>query len=288
MGVLKKIDKSEHANVVNLYLSGKSSNKISKLYKVSVTPIQRILRENNVKVRNQFLCGKTIFMDEFYFDKIDMPSKAYVLGLFYTDGNNHEPRARLAIGLNDLEVIEFIQKEFKTNKKIYEVPINGKDRKNIQYRLDITNRKVSAKLAEIGCKSNKTETLKFPDKIFLPIELVKFFILGCFDGDGCLIRYRNRFFRWNFIGTFDMCNQIKFFIEKTIKVSLKIRKAGKHRFLFCLDLYKLEEIKKLLRFLYDKAPFKMKRKYKMFLELENTKFIRKCPSTVLDIQEPTK
>ena len=47
-----------------------------------------------------------------YFDVINTMGKAYVLGLFYTDGNVSSKSNRICLGMNDEDVVKFVKEEF--------------------------------------------------------------------------------------------------------------------------------------------------------------------------------
>ena len=59
--------------------------------------------------------------------------------------------------------------------------------KNIRYDFSMHNRYISNKLLEHGVVYNKTKT-EFPN---IPEELINFFILGYYDGDGGITKYGN-------------------------------------------------------------------------------------------------
>ena len=52
-------------------------------------------------------------LDENYFDSIDNPNKAYIIGFIYADGSINLKRNLLTICISekDLEILEFIKKE---------------------------------------------------------------------------------------------------------------------------------------------------------------------------------
>lgn len=262
MNLNRKLNISQEQEVINLYLSGLGAKKICKLYGVSVTPIYKILEENGIKRRNKEQARREYYSDSSYFDEIDSPAKAYILGLFFTDGNNYLKARRIAIGMNDLEVVEFIKKELKSTNKIYKV----KKRKNCKnhYRLDIRDKKLSDSLSKLGCIPKKSKVVRFPTKESVPEYLIKYFVLGCFDGDGGICRYRPNGYIFHYIGTEDMCRGIYNFILKELGIKITFNKVYKSSFLHHLRCSSKENVFKILSFLYEKTPFKMKRKFDIF------------------------
>lgn len=60
---------------------------------------------------------------------------------------------------------------------------NGK----LKYKLSICSQQLSDKASTLGAIPNKSLMLKFPDiNIFKSKDLIRHFIRGYFDGDGCI------------------------------------------------------------------------------------------------------
>lgn len=117
------------------------------------------------------------------FDVIDTEDKAYWLGFLYADGNVHKHnnsyRIELSLKEGDLEHI----KKFKSfmcseNRISYREPQKA-------YRIGIGSRRIYERLIELGCIPNKSLIIKFPTNDQVPNSLLKHFIRGYFDGDGC-------------------------------------------------------------------------------------------------------
>jgi hypothetical protein len=128
------------------------------------------------------LSGRTYTVNEDYFEKIDTPNKAYFLGMFYADGCNYNNSVEkdylvvLALKKTDIELLEKFSVEINSNK-----PISF--RKNLAV-VGINSKKMSNDLINVGCMPAKTHKLEFPE--WLREDLVRHFIRGYFDGDGCI------------------------------------------------------------------------------------------------------
>jgi hypothetical protein len=126
-----------------------------------------------------------------YFNEINTQEKAYILGLLYADGcNSTESRTiNIALKEDDLNILIKIKnaikasQEIKLRKRSLEKSNIGYQRKDM-YKLSITDKQISEDLTKWGCVKAKTFKLKFP--YFLQKELIKHFIRGYFDGDGCI------------------------------------------------------------------------------------------------------
>lgn len=126
------------------------------------------------------------------FDYIDTEEKAYWLGFIFADGYISSTPLKedkksvysfeLSLQLSDMHHLEkfkdFVnyEKEVKTDK--------------YRCRIMFANKHFWTTLNSYGCTPKKSLTLMFPDvSIFKDINLIRHFIRGYFDGDGCLSRH---------------------------------------------------------------------------------------------------
>lgn len=116
-------------------------------------------------------------VNENYFEDINSHEKAYILGFIYADGYNGEDTLELAQNMEREDVLIHIKKALETDQEIkYYIPNKG--------TLNIYSKKICSDLANLGAIRNKSLVLQFPT--FLPEDLMCSFILGYFDGDGCV------------------------------------------------------------------------------------------------------
>ena len=149
------------------------------------------------------------------FDVIDSEEKAYWLGFIYADGyiasitNAKKKSFRIEVSLNEndknhlekLSTFLGISKEVKIYKTNY-------PRKN-RARLFFNNKIIWNKLNNLGCKPNKSLTLEFPNiNIFSNIYLIKHFIRGYVDGDGCIYIGKD-YNSLKITGTYNFLNNIQ-------------------------------------------------------------------------------
>jgi len=222
--------------------------------------------------------GKIKYLvDENYFDVIDTPNKAYILGLFCADGYNNEQRGTIVLNLQerDVDILLKIKTELKYEGNLtYDV----KDftRQN-QYRLTITRKTLSKSLANAGCPQYKTKSLNFPE---LDDTLYSHYIRGFFDGDGwfCLdSRYNNKVATFGIIGLDNILFKIKnIFKINDIESTIYDYKKGKYtinniRYLRCFNR---KELIKLYSYLYKDAELFLERKhysFKLFMDAIKSK-----------------
>ena len=150
---------NKEKEIIDKYNNGISINKLSKEYKLNWRKIEKILIQNNVEIRRQYK------INENYFDEIDTPNKAYILGLLYSDGSNtsnyENKRYCITITLkqDDCKILEDIKNEIG-----YKAPIKFRNYNNtLTATLDICNKHMVLKLYSFSVVLNKTLTLEFLD-----------------------------------------------------------------------------------------------------------------------------
>lgn len=172
----------------DMYLEeGKSLTKIASILKINRNILSKDLKlKFNIEVLND---GKKQ-VNDFYFNIIDTPDKAYWLGFLYADGCNRGGKNidRIEFCLQEKDkqsVIDFkeaINSKHKISLK--KVVLNGKIFNN--YRISIMSHQMSQDLIACGCIPNKTYSIDMPNNTIVPSNLYSHFIRGYFDGDGCV------------------------------------------------------------------------------------------------------
>jgi len=124
-------------------------------------------------------------LNESFFEHIDTPDKAYVLGFIMADGYNNVKKryVNIRLALQDESHLEKISKCVGSNKPIRRVissGYSGNDYESCQITLDSV--KLSEQLEHLGIDGDKSNNLRFPSE--LSSELYPHFIRGYFDGDG--------------------------------------------------------------------------------------------------------
>ena len=153
---------------------------------------------------------------------------------------------------------------------------NGKEiTAHESFGVDITSAKICNDLVKLGIGYNKTYSdLHIPE---MSEELIRHFIRGYFDGDGCitvwLSQEKGKSDRVR--GKFDVCSKsasilnefIKFFAIHDIKINLNYLKRD--------DMYRMstsskKELEKIYNILYKDSNFYLSRKFNKFHHYVNT------------------
>lgn len=210
-------------------------------------------------------------LNENYFDNINTPNKAYVLGWIMSDG--YVSKNKLVFGLKDLDILEFIKSEMESGHKISEVFKHDKrtNKSYQQHYLQICSKKMSNSLNKLGIHQSKSFTVDLPkiDKILYP-HLIR----GLFDGDGYVGEGKNSagdlYPRFSLIVSEKLYNSLTpIFTEITIELKKPDIVAEKNGDLILkLRVYRKKELRCFFNYIYgDGNVTKLNRKYNKFKEL---------------------
>ena len=129
--------------------------------------------------------NKVYQMNENYFSEINSHEKAYILGFIYADGNiiNNLEKTKYCLSIAQKgerkDVLEKIVKALNSNIPIKEYVPNV-------FSITLCSKQITNDLTKLGAIPNKSLVLQFPTEDIVPKKYMSSFILGCFDGDGCV------------------------------------------------------------------------------------------------------
>jgi hypothetical protein len=271
----RKIEVSEFDAIVELYKAGKSSQDLADVYKVSNTIILRILEKAGCERRDADDTHRKYAIREDYFDSIDTPEKAYILGFIYADGSNGQDYNTIAFDLStkDADLL------YKISDRIY--IDNSADRvrhyerekehkgelKTFKYSvLNFNSKYMCAALTKLGCEPRKSLTVKFPEWL-VDGELRRHFIRGYYDGDGGVYLYPNN--KSNVlarvIGTNDFIDDMILILIKELGVHVHIEVLDKG--LQRLVISGCRQAQRFLDWMYKDSTIHLDRKYALYQQL---------------------
>lgn len=205
--------------------------------------------------------------DENVFDEIDTEEKAYWLGFIYADGYISSTRNsfELSLALKDINhLIKFnlFMKHSKNNVKF----------DTIRCRWSVVNKHLWNTLNNYGCVPKKSLILEFPNEnIFKSKDLIRHFIRGYFDGDGC-ITYQQRgegkvYCVVSLLGTPKFLDKLEEYLQFENKITRSHDK--RHSEQTVNFSFKRSESTKLINLLYNDSTIYLDRKYKLFNFFKN-------------------
>lgn len=244
--------------------------------------LSNYLKNNNIKKHDKVLAmindkqyiisqkgshgRKKYNLDDTFFDVIDTEEKAYWLGFFLADASVSNNNNAISIGLSirDYDHLHRLKKSLNMTYPIREfISSNGYDSCIISFR----SKNIKEKLISYNVISNKKKYGKHP---FLSLNnnLIKHYIRGFFDGDGCvseMVRKENGNKRYTI--EIASCKEMLIFI-KDFLANNNIELSDIRE---CMSIYGIRtsnnlEIIKFFNLIYKDANIYLPRKYE---RLEN-------------------
>ena len=180
---------------ISNYNNKPSLSKICKKYHVGCSTISNKLKSLGYEIINH---QNKIKFNENVFDTIDTEEKAYWLGFIFADGyisklddKKHDYHFEISLKGSDKSHLDKFNK-FMEHEDPNHVKINKAECFNTgiiteRCRWCIRSQHLWETLNSYGCVPSKSLILKFPKlDIFKNKTLIKHFIRGYWDGDGCL------------------------------------------------------------------------------------------------------
>lgn len=259
--------------------NNKSTLALDREYNMGKGYFSRQFKKYNLKMKTHSEATRKYNVNHNYFENIDTPEKAYWLGFIYADGyittSNTTKRIGISLAIKDKNHLNNFSKCVESNYPIREYKVISGFKTGIKYcRVIINSNKMFDDLRKLGVVENKSLILKPPS---IPKDLIKYFILGYFDGDGsiCIKNHYNRNTKdWNFslCGTEEMLNFIMdYFIENNL-VMKRNKLYKKHKdSLVCQIAYGGNNVERILTHLYNGFNVKicLKRKYELYIKCKN-------------------
>lgn len=268
------VTKDEKDIIIKLYNDGMSITKIGEKLKIYHKLVAKILDNAGISRKNNGL--RHYQLDEHYFDKIDTPNKAYILGFFYADGCNMLSKSTVSMSLeeNDKEILEKIRLEINSERPLEFIECSKRKDKNNNYhykdmwRLLLFSSHMCKTLEKHGMIPNKSLQLEFPE--WLDNNLYSHFIRGYFDGDGSLCihkkingKYQSLF---TITSTDNFCKKCLEILREYTNIGGGIYDASSHNGITkVLSVSGFLQLDRLLKWLYQDAELYMKRKYDIYI-----------------------
>ena len=234
------------------------------------------------------------YIDEKYFETIDNEAKAYILGFIYSDGCIYVHPTTFVLTFSQLEqdkdILLKIKNELKSDYPLTEKTQKANKKKIFNFYA--YSKKIYDDLIKLGVTPRKSLTLKFPT--FLSENLMRHFIRGYFDGDGCIwngkrqkkvvkdkmrkLGYRERIVhnvKFTFTGNISFIGDLqKYLIEKIgiSKTKLNYSKAknpnnNTSESVCTMEYCGRRNVRKLYEYMYKDATIYGLRKYNKFNEI---------------------
>jgi DNA-binding transcriptional regulator WhiA len=268
----------ELANMYLDYIRGENLEEIAKKYGYkSQSSVLRILDRNGLPKRPNIRNIKNV--NHNFFSEIG-EIQAYLLGFYLGDGNmsivGNCYGIHIQISSEDVYIIDLFKEYIcpecnitttmpKTFKDVSGKYYTGKEKTAIHF----TSKSIGQYLEAIGYGKNKTQFIKFLPNI--PEKMLRHFLRGYFDADGCIMAkirkegWMNRRFQLTSLDR-TILDELVSYLE-TKDISSKVYSERNH---YHLLVQKKSEVIKLFHLLYDDANFYLDRKFQKFQNVEKT------------------
>ena len=259
--------------VINLVEEGLTISEIAKQLGKNMSSVSSVVKRFNLTPKKSYINT----LDHTFFDNIDTPEKAYLLGFFIADGciniDTERTKGRFSINQSedDKEIVQAFKKYLNvpSNIQIINSKSGAKNRKT-QHRLRWTSPYMRDVLRNTyNITSNKTLDIEFQFPIeLIPENLQGHFVRGFIDGDGYMgDNGQEGNFSISVVGT-----SVKFItligdlVSKATGMSYSISTTQGKTWEYyslrwsCDHVNKLEKITKLRTYLYNNASIYLTRK----------------------------
>jgi len=264
---MKQVNKEE---ILKLYNDGLSMMKIAKHFGFkSYGPIRTVLRKEGINLKLRIGSNSRVKnIDETFFDSIDTPDKAYILGWIISDG--YVNKYKLTFCIKDLEILKKIKSIMNSDHKITDYTYYDKRTNKYyqRYSLQITSKKIVNSLTNLGVHQSKSFTVDLPD---IQEHLHQHLIRGIFDGDGYIgvgvRKTGNLIARFSMIVSEKLYNKLEPIFSNlgiTFMKPLVVAEKNNEKVLK-IRVYRNSELLKFFNYIYgDGNVTKLERKYDKF------------------------
>ena len=208
-----------------------------------------------------------------FFKVIDTEEKAYILGFICADGHIDANSANIRIALkdSDYQLLEDIRKAMRSThpirRKVEKVNPYKKSNNKTLYQciVSFNGKELVAPLIKMGLAGKKTYTLNSSIMQYIPKSLIRHFLRGYFDGDGCISwdkRYKSGLKTViNVAGNLDF---LEGSFNKYFPTKCAIRLYARSKQCYNYTIQDKKQVLKFLCFLYGNAHIYLQRKYDLY------------------------
>lgn len=265
----KTLSTSQLKEFEQKFSDGVTLEELSELFGLHKQTLARIAKENGFERRNNNRINKRICSN--YFSCIDKPEKAYWLGFLFADGSvdhyHASGRVRLQLQSQDQEILEKYKEALQLDCSL----IYDKRERSQCVSVEFVDEQIYQDLVNFGIVPNKTYKCKHIPFEKVPKQFIPAFLLGLYDGDGCLT-YSEDF---STDVTFGFTSYYETVVQDfQLEIDKLINKSEHNKNIFTSAWHTnwrgRVQILKILDILYENCPIHLERKYQKYLALKNS------------------
>ncbi len=257
-------------NFVKDYYMEMKTSEISKILNRTMSAIELKASRMGLK-KYPYTCNYN------YFDEIDTEEKAYWLGFFTADGWINKSKktnagvAGIELQYGDIGHLKKFNKSISGNYQITDrwrtcSLSKDKDKKNHMCCIRIFSSTMYNSLSKIGFSNDKSYDFHIPN---IQQDLIKHYIRGYFDGDGCFC-FTNKSFSISFITASHSLHEdlLKILEENSIKVNSRVFVNEYGTTMYRPEIYRFNDKINFLDWIYKDSNIYLDRKYKKYLKVK--------------------
>jgi predicted CopG family antitoxin len=245
--------------VIERYNELKNLKKVAKSFGVSLRPIIRILKKNNLELTN-----RRFNVNHSYFKIIDSEEKSYWLGFLFADGCVRQTKTGsqiiLKLSIKDENHLIKFKTDLESEHTIFYNRSKTKTKKGIESfsnncLIRISSNEIVKNLINQGCTPRKTFII---DKPRIDEKYYKHFIRGYYDGDGNF--FYNEDTKLSVVTIVCASKKLRTFIIDIISKIPNIGKIHENDLKYTIKITNIVGIVRFLSYIYDDSKVELTRK----------------------------
>jgi intein-encoded DNA endonuclease-like protein len=245
--------------VIERYNELKNLKKVAKSFGVSVRPVKRILKKNDIHLTN-----RKYNVNHSFFKEIDSEEKAYWLGFLFADGcvrqTKHGSQVILKLSVKDKGHLSKFKKNIKSEHKIvydksHVISKKGTLSTSNNCLIRVNSCEMVNDLIKQGCTPKKTFII---DKPNIEEKYYKHFLRGYYDGDGNF--FYNEKTKTSVITIVCASKEFRTFIVEILSKLPNIGKIHEDDKKYTIKITNIVGIIKFLSYIYDESKIELTRK----------------------------
>lgn len=244
--------------IIILHESGISLLRIKEMMNLNFN-VYDLAKELGMELRDNSFYRKKYDFNEKYFETIDTEYKAYWLGFIWADGYiSGDRRMGISLSKKDEGHLDKFKKDIDSNHEIKEYRTKENQAfKEISYHRIILNSVENVNNLIIqGVLHNKTYFYEYPKLV--PDDLVRHFIRGFFDGNGCISGTSK--YKIKICGLEELLEWFR--IKFPVYSKSKLSKRKQHQVVMTLDIGGKNNVIQILEYMYKDCKVSLYRKHK--------------------------
>ncbi len=262
--------------ICKMYVEGQNMTEISKEMDLSISAISRYLDRKGIEQRKQTDTKRIFSLEHDYFKEIDDENKAYWLGFIMADGCvSGKNTFSMSISKIDEKHLEKFKNLVSPDRSLkYQI---SKYSSTPLCFITFRSERFTNNLNKWGIVPRKTFKIdKIPN---IPKELIKHFIRGYFDGDGCITQNRHYkhspnhvSFTFSILGNKPFLEEIQQYLIdncELTRTNIALCKPKNNQITSQYVKGVNPSIYRILTHLYENSTIYLERKYEKFLSLKD-------------------